>query len=217
MITFSDEEGKAFYSFKVSYDGMTPGVMELTLPSTYPTNWVVSMDGKTFTQKSTGGSTGDITLHKRMPFTIKTLSDKYVFVYMEEWEDMLGNKNISTIDPDMIWMHCEGEKGKINLTVDEYTPNVSWGEPESRTGYVLAFSQAEYESIKDNLEETIVENGEIAYKYEQRNLLIGFTQKEVKEEPGNQSFIIKKAGWEEVSPTKTTNTSILELLQETAE
>lgn len=45
---------------------------------------------------------------------------------MEEWEDMLGNKNISTIDPDMIWMHCEGEKGKINLTVDEYTPNVSW-------------------------------------------------------------------------------------------
>ena len=113
----------------------------------------------------------------------------------------------------MIWMHCEGEKGKINLTVDEYTPNVSWGEPESRTGYVIAFSQAEYESIKDNLEETIVENGEIAYKYEQRNLLIGFTQKEVKEEPGNQSFIIKKAGWEEVSPTKTTNTSILELLQ----
>ena len=213
VITFSDEEGKAFYSFKVSYDGMTPGVMELTLPSTYPTNWVVSMDGKTFTQKSTGGNTGDITLHKRMPFTIKTLSDKYVFVYMEEWEDMLGNKNISTIDPDMIWMHCEGEKGKINLTVDEYTPNVSWGEPESRTGYVLAFSQAEYESIKDNLEETIVENGEIAYKYEQRNLLIGFTQKEVKEEPGNQSFIIKKAGWEEVSPTKTTNTSILELLQ----
>ena len=213
VITFSDEEGKAFYSFKVSYDGMTPGVMELTLPSTYPTNWVVSMDGKTFTQKSTGGSTGDITLHKRMPFTNKTLSDKYVFVYMEEWEDMLGNKNISTIDPDMIWMHCEGEKGKINLTVDEYTPNVSWGEPESRTGYVLAFSQAEYESIKDNLEETIVENGEIAYKYEQRNLLIGFTQKEVKEEPGNQSFIIKKAGWEEVSPTKTTNTSILELLQ----
>lgn len=140
VITFSDEEGKAFYSFKVSYDGMTPGVMELTLPSTYPTNWVVSMDGKTFTQKSTGGSTGDITLHKRMPFTIKTLSDKYVFVYMEEWEDMLGNKNISTIDPDMIWMHCEGEKGKINLTVDEYTPNVSWGEPESRTGYVLAVS-----------------------------------------------------------------------------
>ncbi len=51
VITFSDEEGKAFYSFKVSYDGMTPGVMELTLPSTYPTNWVVSMDGKTFTQK----------------------------------------------------------------------------------------------------------------------------------------------------------------------
>lgn len=73
VITFSDEEGKAFYSFKVSYDGMTPGAMKLTLPASYPTNWVVSMDGKTFTQKSSGGSTGDVTIQKRMPFTVKTL------------------------------------------------------------------------------------------------------------------------------------------------
>lgn len=213
VITFSDEEGKAFYSFKVSYDGMTPGAMKLTLPASYPTNWVVSMDGKTFTQKSSGGSTGDVTIQKRMPFTVKTLNDDYEIVYMEEWEDWMGNKNISIIAPDMQWIHCEGEKGKINLTVDEYSPNIAWGEPETRTGYALVFSRAEYESIKENLEETIIENGEIAYKYEQNNLLIGFTQKEVKEEPGNQSFIIKKAGWEEVSPIKTTNTSILELLQ----
>lgn len=213
VITFSDEEGKAFYSFKVSYDGMTPGTMELILPSTYPTNWIVSMDGKTFTQKSMSGNTGDITLYKRMPFTIKALNDQYVFVYMEEWEDWQKNKNISVIDPNDTWMHCEGNKGKINLTVDEYTPNLSWGEPESRTGYVLAFLQDEYESIKDNLEETIVENGEIAYKYEQRNLLIGFTQKEEKEESDDQSFIVKRMGYENVSPVKTTNTAILSFLK----
>lgn len=186
VITFSDEEGKAFYSIKVSYDGMTPGAMKLTLPSTYATNWIVSMDGKTFTQKSTGGSTGDVTIQKRMPFTIKTLNDDYEIVYMEEWEDMQGNKNISVIDPDMLWIHCEGEKGKVNLTIDEYKPN-AW-DSETRTGYALVFSRAEYESIKDNLEETVVENGEIAYKYEQSNLLIGFTQKEVKEGPDNQAF-----------------------------
>ena len=146
------------------------------------------MDGKTFTQKSTGGSTGDATIQKRMPFTIKTLNDDYVLVYMEGWEDMGGNKNISEIDASMLWMQCDGEKGKINLMIDEYSPNTSWGEPESRTGYVLAFSRAEYEDIKDNLEETIVENGEIAYKYEQRNLLIAFIQKEVKEETEEKSF-----------------------------
>lgn len=188
VITFSDEEGKAFYSFKVSYDGMTPGVMEMTLPSTYATNWIVSMDGKTFTQKSSGGSTSDATIQKRMPFTIKTLNDDYEIVYMEEWEDWQGTKNISVIDPSMLWMHCEGEKGKVNLTIDQYSPNTAWGDPETRTGYVLVFSRAEYESIKDNLEETVVENGEIAYKYEQGNLLIGFTQKEVKEETDNQAF-----------------------------
>lgn len=128
-----------------------------------------------------------------MPFTIKTLNDDYVLVYMEGWEDMGGNKNISEIDASMLWMQCDGEKGKINLMIDEYSPNTSWGEPESRTGYVLAFSRAEYEDIKDNLEETIVENGEIAYKYEQRNLLIAFIQKEVKEETEDKSFKIKKA------------------------
>lgn len=213
VITFSDEEGKAFYSFKVSYDGMTPGVMEMTLPSTYATNWIVSMDGKTFTQKSSGGSTSDATIQKRMPFTIKTLNDDYEIVYMEEWEDWQGTKNISVIDPSISWMHCEGEKGKVNLTIDQYSPNTASWDPETRTGYVLVFSRAEYESIKDNLEETVVENGEIAYKYEQGNLLIGFTQKEVKEETDNKSFTIKKAGWEDVKPSKTTNTSILELLK----
>lgn len=190
VITFSDEEGRAFRSIKVSYAGMTPGVLELIRPSSYPTDWVVSLDGKKFTQKSSGGSTGDVTITKRMPFTIKTLDDDYVFVYMEEWEDWQGNKNIGLIEPDMLWIHCDGEQGKVNLTVDEYSPNVNWGEPESRTGFVLAFSRAEYESIKDNLEENIVENGEIAYKYEQSNLLISFIQKEVKQEVDDQAFKI---------------------------
>lgn len=200
VITFSDEEGRAFRSIKVSYAGMTPGVMELIRPSSYPTDWVVSLDGKKFTQKSSGGSTGDVTITKRMPFTIKTLDDDYVFVYMEEWEG-----DVLLIDPDMLWIHCEGDKGKINLTVDAYEPFVGF-QPEERTGYVLAFSRAEYESIKDNLEENIVENGEIAYKYEQSNLLISFIQKEVKQEVDDQAFKITyfDADWDtqEVKCTK---------------
>lgn len=186
VITFSDDEGRAFRSVKLSYEGMAPEKIDIKLPTSYATNWVVSMDGKTFVQKSSSGSsTGDATIYKRMPFTIKTLNDDYVFVYMEEWEDWQHNKYISVVEYDL-WMHCEGEKGKINLTVDAYTPEI-W-DSESRTGYVLAFSRAQYESIKDNLEETVVVDGEIAYEYEQRNLLIGFTQKEVKNESDKQVF-----------------------------
>lgn len=192
VITFSDEEGRSFKTFKVEYDGMTPGEMKLTLPASYPTNWVVSMDGKTFTQKSTGGSTGEISLQKRMQFTIKTLNDDYEIVFFNKgWDDKLHLVGSSYDFFYYKWMHCEKDEkdgGKLSITVDEYIPQ-SWnGDPDERTGYILAFSRAEYESIKDNLEETIIVDGEIAYRYEQRNLLIGFTQKEVKAEEDNEAF-----------------------------
>lgn len=188
VITFADEEGKAFYEFPVYYEGMDPAKLDLKFPTAYLTNWIVSLDGQKFTQKSSGGSTGDATLYKRIPFTIKTLNDDFEIVYMEEWEDWQGKKNISLIDPSMLWMHCEGENGKINLTVDEYKPNTAWGEPESRTGYVLALPRQKYTEIEANIEGAIVENGEIKYEYEQKYLLIAFTQKDVKEETDTQAF-----------------------------
>ena len=188
VITFADEEGKAFYEFPVYYEGLDPAKLDLKFPTAYPTNWIVSLDGQKFTQKSSGGSTGDATLYKRIPFTIKTLNDDFEIVYMEEWEDWQGKKNISLIDPSMLWMHCEGENGKINLTVDEYKPNTAWGEPESRTGYVLALPRQKYTEIEANIEGAIVENGEIKYEYEQKYLLIAFTQKDVKEETDTQAF-----------------------------
>ena len=188
VITFADEEGKAFYEFPVYYEGMDPAKLDLKFPTAYPTIWIVSLDGQKFTQKSSGGSTGDATLYKRIPFTIKTLNDDFEIVYMEEWEDWQGKKNISLIDPSMLWMHCEGENGKINLTVDEYKPNTAWGEPESRTGYVLALPRQKYTEIEANIEGAIVENGEIKYEYEQKYLLIAFTQKDVKEETDTQAF-----------------------------
>ena len=193
VITFADEEGKAYYKFPVYYEGMDPKYFELKRPTTYPENWVVSLDGQKFTQKSSGGgSTGDATLYKRMPFTIKTLNDDFEIVYMEECEDIQKVKHISSVDPGNSWMHCEGEKGKINLTVDEYSPYIPY-QPESRTGYVLALPRAKYIEIEANLEEAIVgfdEKGQeiIAREYEQRYLLIAFTQKDVKEESDNQAF-----------------------------
>lgn len=208
VITFADEEGKAFYEFPVYYEGMDPAKLDLKFPTAYPTNWIVSLDGQKFTQKSSGGSTGDATLYKRIPFTIKTLNDDFEIVYMEEWEDWQGKKNISLIDPSMLWMHCEGENGKINLTVDEYKPNTAWGEPESRTGYVLALPRQKYTEIEANIEGAIVENGEIKYEYEQKYLLIAFTQKDVKEETDTQAFKVtyydpSEGGMQEATCTKS--------------
>ena len=114
------------------------------------------------------------------------LNDDYEFVYLKEWEDVSGTKNISLIDPSMLWLHCEGEKGDISLRVDENEPQYAGVPAEERTGYVLAFSRAEYESIKENLEANIVENGDIKYAYQQSNLLIQITQKEQETTTGEQ-------------------------------
>lgn len=215
MITFADEEGKAFYTFPVYYKGMNPDEIKLSTPTSFTTGWVITLDGKTFTQQSIG-STGTTTLQKRMPFTIKTLEDDYVMVFMSKgWDDKI---HVTGTDYDFFpyeWMHCEGDKGNLSVIIDEYKPN-SWnGDPEERSGYILAFSRKEYdEVIKDNVEEAVLdENGEIKYKYEQGNLIIAFTQKEVKEETGPKSFTIKKGGWEPVSATPATDEDILGLLQ----
>ena len=187
MIVFSAEDGKASFSFPLIYAGMDPMDIDVTAPSANRYGWTVSMDGKSFAQEGgQGTSGGGSTYTNRIPFTVKVLNDDYEFVYLEEWEDVSGTKNISLIDPSMLWLHCEGEKGDISLRVDENEPQYAEVPAEERTGYVLAFSRAEYESIKDNLEANIVENGDIKYAYQQRNLLIQITQKEQETTTGEQ-------------------------------
>ena len=146
MIVFSAEDGKASFSFPLIYAGMDPMDIDVTAPSANRYGWTVSMDGKSFAQEGgQGTSGGGSTYTNRIPFTVKVLNDDYEFVYLEEWEDVSGTKNISLIDP-----------------------------------------RAEYESIKENLEANIVENGDIKYAYQQSNLLIQITQKEQETTTGEQ-------------------------------
>lgn len=114
------------------------------------------MDGKTFTQSAggvagTGGST--TTLKNRVPFTVKTLNDDYEVVFVEKGSN---NNDLYIMDASYNeWMRCEREGGNVTLIVDEYAP-ASY-EPAERVGYVLVFSRAQYEGIKDNLEATIID------------------------------------------------------------
>lgn len=188
VITFADEAGKASFSFPIYYKGMDPGVISIEGPSN-KYYWTVSLDGKTFTQESTGTTTGDgsTTVTEKMPFAIKTLKDKYHFVFLEKGFD----GKLYTMEEE--WMHCEGDKGAVNLTVDKLDPMQT--EKNSRTGYVLVFSEEEYNSIKDNLPDAITENNgrDIAHKYDQSNLMIELTQEEIQEAVEGQFFKVKFA------------------------
>ena len=199
VITFSDDEGRAFRSVKLSYEGMAPGVMELTRPSTNQYDWVVSLDGKTFTHggSSTAGTgSSNTTFRNRLPFTVKTLEDDYEVVFVEKgWDGNLWV--IDQSNPYELWMsyedkNAEGKKdGHIKLTINEYVPE--YGASKERTGYVLVFSRAEYESIKDDLQETIIDGEEIVYKYSEANLVLQFTQKEIKSGGDTQFFSAQNA------------------------
>lgn len=189
VITFSDEAGKASYSFPVFYKGMTPGKIDITAPSNNAYGWTVSLDGKTFTQGGSITEGSSITIQDKMPFTITTAEDKYEIVLLETGND--GNIYVmETEDPDQEWMHYERNGGNVNLTIDPLNPLIG----KERSGYVLAFTKDEYESIKNNLPDAIIEKDQgkvdIAYKYQQINLMVQFTQKESQEIDG-QFFSVK--------------------------
>lgn len=185
-ITFTDDEGnpKASKSIPLKYAGMSPTAMAFTGPTSNYWGWNVSLDGKTFIQETssssgTGSSSGKVTYKNRLSFTVKSLSDDYVVVLMEQWKDFQGNAHISPQEGGFEWLHFEKNKGNLSITADAM--DTSLGTTE-RIGYVLAFPLATYNEIANDLEGNLVEDGAIKYIYEQNNLLAEITQKEEKQE-----------------------------------
>ena len=176
-IVFSAEDGRAYAEFPLVYAGMDPMDIEVTTPSTNKYNWVVSLDGKTIMQE--GSQSSALSYVNKVPFTVKALNDDYEFVFLESG---FMEGSLFLMLPESAWMRCEGDKGDISLYVDPYEPEQ--GFPETRTGYVLAFSREEYNLIKDDLENTLIVDGDVAYEYQQRNLLMQFTQKSIESSEG---------------------------------
>lgn len=199
-ITFSDEAGKASFSFPVFYKGMTPGKIDITKLSNNPYDWVASLDGKTLTQ-------GEVSVQDKIQFTVKTFKDEYEIVLMEKWT----TGEIHLIEPSDQWIHYTKDKGTVDVTIDELVID-PYGLQE-RTGYVIALTKEEYESIKDNIEDVLTEKKEdsneydIVYKYGQANLLVAFTQKEIKD--ADEQFRIKLMGYLPVEYSEVTNEEIL--------
>lgn len=203
VITFADEEGKAFYTFPVYYEGMNEKEIDIKAPSTNKYDWTVSLDGKTFKQSAggvagTGGST--TTLKNRLPFTVKALNDDYEVVFVEKGA---MNNDLYVMDASYNeWMRCEREGGKVTLIVDEYVPES--GQPAERVGYVLVFPRYEYEKIKDNLEQSIINGEELVYGYEQANLVLQFVQKEIKNNEGGEQIFTAQEGTGSMAPIECT-------------
>lgn len=173
-LTFSNEMGTASFPVSVAYAGMAPKaiiVRSLDIESGSMWGWNVSLDGKTFSRVNDLTSETDV-VEEKMSFNVIALNDAYKPVFIEERD---GEYVFDKVE----WMHLEADGETATLTVD--------ASDKKRNGIVLVFPIAVYDIIKDDLRGNIIEEGEIKYEYEQRNLLVALTQKN---EAGT-GFIVK--------------------------
>lgn len=181
-INFQDEEGKQVYTYAVNYKGMDPEKMNYEGPGQW--NWTVSMDGKTYSQTSSGISGSEETnneYRKFVEYTITALNDEFEAIFVEEYQEYgMTMYRLSVYPEDNVvnWMHMtKYDNGKVRITVDESS--------EERTGYVFVFPKALYEKIA---EDPFGDNGlfemnqetftqELKYAYTENYLLMNFVQK----------------------------------------
>ena len=174
MLTFANEKGTASFPIPVTYTGMDPKsilIQSVDIETGSLWGWTVSLDGKTFTHENDLTATLD-EIQGKMTFQIKALNDAYSPVFIEEKD---GKYHFEKVD----WMHLTTDGETAVLTVDAAT--------QTRSGLVMVFPQALYDEIKGNLEEQILEDGNIKYQYEQNNVLLQFTQKNLSE----SGFVVK--------------------------
>ena len=219
-LTFADEDGVKSFSFPLVYAGMDPKSIEIQSPTTDTWNWEVSLDGQVFTNTGSVGSNSSSTYNKFVPYTVQALNDKVVPVYMAkiEYINQLTGETEVAMDiagvngAEIDWMKIsDDKKGNLRLTVDEAS--------EKSEGYVLIFSEAAYEEIKNDLENKLIktnEKGEPDFNdiYLDNNLLIHFVQKEKKQEVAQAFKVTYSLDYGvtkiELTCTKVTDADILD-------
>jgi hypothetical protein len=163
---------------------------------TYSTwNWVVSMDGQTFTKKNDMTSTID-EVNGAMKFHITALNDAYTPVFMEEYN---GEYYFDAAE----WIHLEQAGETATLTVD--------ASDRARNGIVMVFPNAVYDEIKNNLAGHIIDaEGLINYEYENNYMLISFAQKNA----DSGAFLVRNGRtWDEIENQKVEDKDLLEFIQ----
>ena len=197
FITFASEDGKAEFSIPVIYNGMPTNTMDVTYPTSTPwADWIVSLDGKTFSQTGKTGVPGEettntFTFSNFVPFTLKTAADKYTLVVFkaQSW-------GLESVDERFV--KTTGEGGDIRLTIDAL-------ESGERECYVYALPTAEYEAL-GNPEKMIDEEDPHAVSWlYNKFFLMHFTQKA---ESGDETSVpptVKLMNYLDVECTKDEN------------
>ena len=197
-ITFSNSDGSISFPVVVTYAGMDPTRIEMVSNDveTYSTwNWVVSMDGQTFTKKNDMTSTID-EVNGAMKFHITALNDAYTPVFMEEYN---GEYYFDAAE----WIHLEQVGETATLTVD--------ASDRARNGIVMVFPNAVYNEIKNDLVGHIIDaEGLINYEYENNYMLISFAQKNA----DSGAFLVRNGRtWDEIENQKVEDKDLLEFIQ----
>lgn len=197
-IVFSNETGSVSFPVNISYEGMDPTKIIISSNDieTYSCwNWKVTMDGKTFTRKNDLTATTD-EVYGELKFNVIALNDAYTPVFIEDYN---GEYYFDAAE----WIHLKQNGETAILTVDE--------SDRTRNGLVMLFPNAVYDKIKNDLAGNIVQaDGTINYEYENKYMLISFTQKN---EDSGAFFIRNGRTWEEVINTKVTDADILEIVK----
>lgn len=196
-VTFQNEAGSAVYTYSIEYAGMDPMDIIFNPGSAWGT--YVTTDGAKYYNLLNTDNVNDAPYKA----TITALNDEYTLVYYRydsEWgmtQYQSHEKPWFTVSDDT--------KGNLSVSFEENTG-------AERKGYIFAFSNAFYETIKDDMDKFIVEDTnasvwEIATKAE--NYLVAEFIQEANEDVTATGFTVKLQGYLDVETTKVTDPDIL--------
>lgn len=199
-VTFQNEVGDQTFPYVVKYAGMDPMEINFNPGSTWGIN--VSADGATYYSKLNTDNVNDAPYN----VTITALNDEYTLVYYKynKW----GMTQIQT-EYETPWFMAEDDaKGNISISFAENTE-------AERKGYLFAFPNAYYETIKSNIDGFIVEDMDAAVwemsSDAEKYLIAEFIQE------GNEAaiatgFTVKMYGYLDVEATKVTDQDVLDFV-----
>ena len=209
-ITFANQAGTAKFEFPVTYAGMDPNIISF-IPGS---QWGVSVakDGKTYKTQSLDGSTPE---DVAVPYsvTITALNDEYVFEYYK-YDSKYGWTRYQTeyAGVEQPWFTISEDNKKGNIKVS-FAANTE----AERTGYLLAFPKAIYESISSDIDGKILDQStdcwELKIEYE-KYVIAEFVQESGAETLENTGFtVVNSLKFEEIKNTKVTDPEIIDVVR----
>lgn len=146
VVVFSDadrNENRTF-SCPITYNGMGEYAISIEGPTEEEFGWVVSSDGKSFSQPAADGSM--VTFENELLYNIVSNKDLFNMVYVENIIDRgIPSFKVYT-EEDECWMHFDKERMSFTLDATE----------ESRYGFVMAMSRGQYNILSVDFEKGIL-------------------------------------------------------------